>query len=747
MLLVLFCIEKTSTAPISHTICKFERRNFRNMRKALLIAEKSSLMNEIKAAYNAHKSEFDYDIKFMAQAGHLVRVLNPTEMNEDLKSWKWDTLPFHPEQMGGWQYCVIKGKEKKYSEIATEIKSNKYDFIIHAGDPDQEGELLVNLVLNMAKNKAKVMRFWSNDLTEGAIVKALKGMTDDKTTPLYANMNNAAIGRQHSDYRIGMNGSRSASLKMGTCALGRVKAVILAINAKRENEIRNFKPETSYAIKVIYKEGFSGMLFDDLIKTEESENQDSSEIRFKTQKEARDFVSKLGNTAKVIYHEKKQTKQYAPKLFKLATLQSAAGKLGYNADKVLEIAQVLYEKKLISYPRTTCEYLSSNMDFISMVKSAMVIPEFLPFIRKISKQDIENATKSNRWINDKALEQAGHYALSPTAQAPDINKLTNDELVIYKLIVRQFIAIFLPPVIQEKTSVITENNGSKFRTSGKVLVSAGYSELFGIQFADLVLPRTIKNGLMVNVDTFEDVAKTTICPKRYTDGELIDALENPLKFLNDPALKKLGKQLTIGTPATRSNIINELMEKGYMERKKGGGKAELIYVTEVGMTIIKNLGDREICRVDMSGIWEEKLDMIRKGNLRLEDFEKEMIEYTNNLVEDIKNATNMEQLPNSGSGFSSNFSGGQNNSKFESITTCPECGKEILKGKGYFCAGYKTGCKVNFPLVLCDAKINKTDVKALVAGKTIEKKMTKGNSSWNQKLIYSKAKKGMEFIK
>ena len=237
---------------------------------ALLIAEKPDLMRQIETVYNLHSDEIPYGVAFMSQRGHLIALKEPGEMDEDLKTWSWETLPIVPEEHGGWQYKVIDEKKvgnyltpkERYEMIRKELKSGRYDFVINAGDPDQEGQLLIWETLTKAGNTLPVKRFWTNDLTENAILTALKELRDD-SEPALRNLLDAAYGRQHSDYRFGMNVSRAATLKMNTkVACGRCETWIQAVVVKREEEIRNFRPETVYGLKAVYEGGFEGTLFE-----------------------------------------------------------------------------------------------------------------------------------------------------------------------------------------------------------------------------------------------------------------------------------------------------------------------------------------------------------------------------------------------------------------------------------------------------------------------------------------------------
>ncbi len=717
------------------------------MQKALLIAEKPSLRREIEEVYKKHKSEIPYDITFLDQRGHLVTLMLPDEIDEEQKNWCWENLPFIPEQHGGWQYKVIQEKKtgnfltakERFENIRKELKSGNYDIVINAGDPDQEGELLIRLVLKEARNKLPVKRFWTNDLTENKILVALKNLRDDDNDPQLVHLLEAAYGRQHSDYRFGMNISRAATLKLGyRAACGRVKTPILSIVCKREKEIADFIPKTVYGVKAEYTDDFTGQLFDTNNESDEPEDGKSEDkentglIWFETKEEAEKLIDELSFSGEVLKFEKKRVESFAPKLFKLATAQIAAGKLGYKSDKTLEIIQSLYEKGYVSYPRTDCEYLSSHEDFATMLKSASSVPELAPYIQSVKSDVIGKVKVTKKWVNDKALQDSGHSALVPTTKKPDYNQLSSDEQIIYTLICRQFVAIFLPPLVQDKTSLITDVDGHNFKSSGKTLIDAGYTKIFGTTFTDMIIPE-YEEGEFVNINNYEVTEKTSTCPKRFTDADIVAACENPAKFLEDKALKALGKELKIGTPATRAGIISELIEKDkYMEPKKEG-RVTYIVPTSTGMGIYDNLKDCKICKVDMTGEWEVELEKVRAGETSIDAFEKQMIHDVNVMIEDIRmlDITPVTQVRGS-----------------KVIGTCPACGKELIStGKGIFCSGYKEGCEMGCSHTICEANISDDDFMSMVNGSVILKKMKKNGKSWEQRLKYDDETKKIVFVK
>lgn len=701
------------------------------MKTALLIAEKPSLSHDIERVYKAHRDEIPYNIIFKEQRGHLVEECLPGELDKSLEEWKWETLPIVPENYGGFKYKVKK--EKKVGNFLTpkerfmNIKEDlpKADFIIHAGDPDQEGELLVWLVIKGIQAKVPVMRFWTNDLSDVSIIHALLNLRDESTDVALQNLLAAGYARQHSDYRVGMNLSRACSLKMtGRVSVGRVKTPILKRVVVRENEIRNFKPHTVYGVKAEYTEGFEGTYFiasEDKKNSEDAENSDAEKedeekkgvVWFETKEEAEEVIASLNNFATVVSCDAKKTKTQPPKLFKLSSIQVVAGKYGYEANQTLDICQRLYEKKILSYPRTSCEYISVNENFIGIIKAVQAsLPELDPFIKTISKTDIERVKKTKKWVNDKELEKEGHTALRPTTDIADMSKLTEDEKFIYRLVCRQFISIFLPPLIQNKVTLVTDINGKTFRSNGKTVVDLGYTKIFNQEFVDKEI-HCYSQGDTLSVKKYNISEKTSTCPKRYTSASLIEMCENPAKFLEDEDLKKLGKELKIGTDATRAGIIKDLCDRdGYLTQVKEGKKVYLA-PTQDGETIIENLGTMDIVKIDMTGYWEDLLTQVRHGELTLDDLEKTMIDGVASMVEAIKQAE-MKPITNS------------QKKKFVLDEKCPKCGKDIgIFKKGYACYGFKDkSCDFNIWKSTLWTTISESDAEKLLHGETINKTQT-----------------------
>ena len=687
-------------------------------KKALLIAEKPSLKRAIMEIYEQHKDEIPYDITFMEQAGHLLRLKMPEEINEAYKEWSLDNIPFTIEDLGGWQYTPIDGEKKgnfmtakeRLSAIMKEYKRGGYDFIIHAGDPDMEGEILVWETLDYMKCRIPVFRFWTNDLNEKHVVNALKDLRDEKTDDMLINLRHAGLCRQHSDYLTGLNMTRAATCRMVkpgtrmTINTGRVMTAILKIVVDRENEIRNFKPVTVYGVQSDYAKGFTGKLFSQKAVNEDSDSEDEKTgiVWFDRKKDAQELIDSLGDKGTVKNSSKKMVTTNPPKLFMLASAQVEAGRMGYKADRTLDIIQSLYEKKYVTYPRTDCEVLSSDDDFDGILSAVGSLDEYRKYVDMISDADIARVKKTKKWVDDKKMQKAGHSALRPTITAPKPGALSSDEQKIYDMICRRFISIFLPPLRQNETTIIVDIDGHDFISRGKTLVDRGYTVIYGTNFTDSEMP-VVTKGEILDVDGYELTEKTSKCPSRFTSATMVAACESPQKYIVDEELKKITKELKIGTQATRASIINKLIHIGYIEEVKVQ-KSTFLKPSAVGEMIIGNLRGSMICRVDMTAEWEEKLEKVRSGDMPPEDFESDVRDSIIVMVEQIKESSDVRAI--AGTSYGS-----------EVLGACPICktGQIKVSKTGYYCTNIRDkscGFWVSNPC--CGKKISEAQIKQII---------------------------------
>lgn len=651
------------------------------MKKALLIAEKPSLMKAIQSAYREKRSEFDFDIDFLSQAGHLVGLKMPDEIDkEKYKKWAMDNFPLDVP----YKYKVLPGKTDLVSKIKSAVKSGDYDFIIHAGDPDGEGELLVRLVLDYVGNKLPVERFWVNDQTPVAIVNGLKNLKPDSE---YDRVYYAALVRQHADYQFGMNITGVSTLKMGQLyKLGRVKAAIIRMLVDRERAIRDFVQTSTWKRSFVYKDC-------------EFVNDDEFDTKEKALKAMPVF-----DWATVINVKDEVKAHKAPKLFKLSTLQTEAYKrLHFSSTQTLATLQKLYEAQMVTYPRTDCEYISSNVDIYGVAKR--VCP-------KIGVDDsllVRNDIKSDKsYVNDKAIAAEGHTAIMPTGSG-NVTSLGENERRLYDLIARRYLAIFAAPK-KVRNVTVTAVPGNDQVLGNYVWkessdVEAGYELVFDKDYK-MKAPcgvKFTKGDTLKPVDfaVKECVAKP---PVRYNDGSLIAAMDKDENFEGEDGTKVKYK---IGTQATRASIIKDCIQCGYINVEKGGAYA----ATQKAEQVIDEIGDVSLFNVDNSGRWEFMLEQIRHGEADYREVESTLLKECQDATNDIK-----------GRDIKKSFHG-RGEEKAVVLGKCPKCGNEILDGKfGAYCQG-----KCGIQLGKAMGKIlTAAQVRSLLAGK---KTMVRGIES------------------
>lgn len=671
-------------------------------KKGLAIAEKPNLQKIVKDVFDRHAAEIPYSLDFVAQRGHLLSLLKPQEVNESFKQWSWDNLPITSKSLGGWHYEVTQEvkqgnfltSQERYDAIEKAIHSGKYDFIVHIGDPDREGQLLIDLVLEKIGNQLPVYRYWENALTDVKVLSALKNLKPNDSE-FFQNILKAGKARQHADYLFGMNLSRAATLKMGSrVSVGRVKTVLLGAVCERELEIQNFKPETTFGVQANYSLGFKGTYFvskdnnsSDDEDDDDSENElDRGVVWFKTEKEAKEFISSTSKKGIVTDYEAKQKEVLPPKFYKLATIQKEAGdKFGYKADKTLSILQSLYEAKLTTYPRSTCEYISSTENLTTPLNAVSRIPSLsehtkanVDFIKNVGINRMRSAKK---WINDKVVDNSGHTAIIPTSEIANFANLTVEQKNIYEMVAKRYLAAFLPPMIQNVVKVIVTVDGNKeFKSQGKTLVSLGYNSLFGRNVNDIELPPMSK-GDEIEITNFETPTKTTQCPKRYTSAMLISYCENPTRHLEDETIKKELPKLKIGTPSTLAGIIEDVVRRDKYATWIKEGNQEVMKPNDVGMEIYENFKsiDFSLLKVDTTGRWEIDLERMVEGSIQYEDFEDQIESSVARMIEEIKQGQMTTVV--------------QADSRLV-VSECHKCGGDIYQvEKAFYCSNYKTnGC-------------------------------------------------------
>lgn len=708
------------------------------MNKYLLIAEKASVMKAIKSTNEKHRLEIQQnigDIDCIALSGHVCRYYSPNEYPQ-WKDVKWEDvkLPMIPEEF---KVTAIANSHEKsiLKEIAAKLKNTRYDGIIVATDSDTEGNGIYYLLARYLKlEKYKTLRFFEQSMTDREILHSLLHMTDFYKNERDCLMTNQFLIRSEFDWLIGMNATRAVSIKTGeTMHIGRVKANIIKLIYDNSTKIDNFLPHSDYQPQVIFSEGFSGFLQD---------NQEP--VLFDSSDKASAFLDRITTkTAVVTKIERKIVKTAPPQLYKLSTIQKEAGAAyNYNPAKTLAIIQTLYEKQLLSYPRTDGQYVSSekSREFNKLLQSASFIPSLTEVINGITCDDVERVRSNKKVVNDEEVKKASHDALLPTDRIIDFSKLSEDEQHIYEMICKRFVAQFLPEKEEEKTTLLSDINENIFKSAGTTVISYGWADLYEKKESSEKIPSLIQKGSILHINTLQIHERKSTPPKRLTTSSLIDAMENFSKYLENKNLIDIMKEAHgIGTPATRSSIINEVIKDGYAETKT---TSELLYITDKGIRYVTVLKDFSIIEPVQAAKWESMFHNVRDGKISLKDAESSAKEYLYAFVNEIAalNVANNHSM----------------NKQNQMPVSCPYCGKAILKLKwGYACEDSKSGA-CNFKVSNYDGKLGDKDLSDLITQKKTRIiksicKSTKNGNTYDARIILNESESqfvtGFEFPK
>lgn len=712
------------------------------MKKYLALVEKPSACREFQKVYNAHQSKIEAKIggtiDFIPMAGHLVRNAEPKE----LSSWagkKWteiykEGMPMIPDN---WELKPIESNKNILSEIKKKINANKYDAYICMTDSDVEGSLIYHYVASyLGIDKCETLRFYETALTEKDILNSFLTMEDFYKTPRHANTTKAGIFRSRWDWLLGMNMTVAYTVRFGELIkFGSVKAPTLKIIYDNCHIIDNFKEVTTYGVKSLHVDGFESTL------TNDDDNKDRS---YENKSDAEDLLADLKNEAKVKSFVKKNVTSKAPKLYSLSDLQIDAAKApyGYTPDQTLEIAQKLYEeRKILSYPRTSGNYLASGKvsDLPDILASIKDIPDIKPFVSRITNADYSRVASDTNIINDKEVEKASHDALIPTGHKVDWNALSQQEKDIFLLVCKRLVAHFMPYFTEEKTTLLLDNNGHPFRANGRRTIENGFNEIYGKVIPDEILPE-YKAGDIVKIEKSYVVEKVSAPPARYTTGTIIKAMKNIASQITEPELKKLMKESEgIGTEATRANIVKDLQDTGYITTKKNA-----IYITESGKRYIENIrvqkedGTFDYGMADPMtvALWSAKNKEIQLGERNVKTTLEEFNEFLNQTIVDLKASGEPVKA-----GFSSPATA--------NLPPCPLCGGRVASGKfGLYCSTYKeSGCKLSIPNEMAHKPLTDNQKLGLLEGKKIHAKgfKSKTGKAFEADIILNKQTGKVEF--
>ncbi len=594
--------------------------------------------------------------------GHLVTMSYPEKYDEKLKRWSLDTLPFMPQE---YKYEVIERVQNQFNVVQKLLQREDLTEIYNAGDSGREGEYIQRLVFMMAKPnpKAKIKRVWIDSQTEEEI---LRGIKEAKDSSEYDSISDSAYLRAKEDYLIGINFSRLLSIIYGrrlaksmnqdyfSISVGRVMTCVLGMIVSREREIRNFVKTKYYKIIGTFANS-KGNFTAEWKVNEKSKMYDSNELYnesgFKKEEDAKKFIADLaGKEAVVSEIKKSKQKENAPLLFNLAEIQNECTKrFKIKPDETLEIIQELYEKKLVTYPRTDARVLSTAVakeigKNLNGLAKNFKDEEIQGFIKKMVEEKYSTNLTKTKYVNDKKITD--HYAIIPTGQGlENYNNLNELKKNIYKLIVKRFLAIFYPPAEFNKVNVTVNIENETFYGTGKVCVKRGYLDVLKPEKnldnkannqeiddqikneeENLDILNTLKKNEKLETENFELKDAETSPPSRYNSGNLVIAMEGAGKLIEDEELREQLRGAGIGTSATRGEIIKKLERIEYIAINN---KTQIVTPTEKGEKIydIVNQAMPDMLNPKLTASWEKGLDMVAKKDIEPQIFMDKLENY------------------------------------------------------------------------------------------------------------------------
>ena len=625
------------------------------MGKTLVIAEKPSVGRDIGRVLKCGK-KIDGALEGSQYIvtwglGHLVTLADPEHYDKKYKDWKMEDLPMLPEKM---DIEVIKQTGKQYQAVKRQIYRKDVSDIVIATDAGREGELVARWILKKADNHKPCKRLWISSVTDKAIRQGFEHLKNAKE---YDNLYHAAVCRAEADWLVGLNATRALTCKYNAqLSCGRVQTPTLAMIAKREEEIRKFVSKPYYGLQLQAE----GVVF--TWKDEKS----GSYRSFQKDRIANIQKKLSGKKLQIIKADTKVKKQGAPQLYDLTQLQREANqKFGFSAKETLNIMQRLYENhKVLTYPRTDSRYLTT--DVMGTIKerlqaiNAGVYREFAtPLIRR-------ELPKKPAFVNDAKVSD--HHAIIPTEQAPNYIHMSNEERKIYDMVVRRFLAVMYPAYEYEESVLAAEVEGEHFYARGTRPLHMGWKAVYENQSEDEEeeelkrqnLP-VMQKGQEFSISNIRLTEGKTKPPARFTEGTLIAAMENPVRYMesgNKEMAKTLGETGGLGTVATRADIIEKLFSSFLLEKK-----GEEIYTTAKARQLLE-LVPEDLRKPELTAEWEMKLSKIAEGKLSDRKFMNEIRTYSTDLVKQIKTA--------------------EGTFRHDNMTNklCPNCGKRLLAVNG-----------------------------------------------------------------
>ena len=684
--------------------------------KTLVIAEKPSVAQDIVRAltptagkFDKHDEHFENETYVVTSAvGHLVEIQAPEEFDVKRGKWSFANLPVIPPHF---DLHPMDKTKTRLNAIVKQAKRKDVGAFINACDAGREGELIFRLIQQYSKVKLPVSRLWLQSMTPQAIRDGFASLrTDKQMLPLA----DAARCRSEADWLVGINGTRAMTAFNSRdggfflTTVGRVQTPTLSVVVEREEQIRKFISRDYWEIHATFAAQageYPAKWFDPKWKKAAANaaagNTDEVDAELKadrvwTQREAQAIADAVRGQSATVTEESKPTTQASPLLFDLTSLQREAnGKFGFSAKTTLSIAQSLYERhKALTYPRTDSRALPE--DYVPVVKDtfAMLAGSGMKHLAPYAAMAIKGSyVKPSKRIFDNA-KVSDHFAIIPTLQAP--SGLSEAEQKVYDLVVRRFMAVFFPSAeYQVTTRISTVNVASKdhnFKTEGKVLVKPGWLAIYGKEAAEEVADAKdgdkgqslvpVAPGEKVKTETVDPKGLKTRPPARYSEATLLGAMEGAGKTVEDDELREAMQEKGLGTPATRSSIIEGLIAEKYMLRE---GR-ELIPTAKAFqlMTLLRGLGVEELSKAELTGEWEYKLNQMEQGKLTRESFMAEIAAMTERMVKKAKEY-DRDTIPGD----------------YATLTSpCPNCGGVVKENyRRYTCtgkSGTEDGCGFSF---------------------------------------------------
>ena len=618
------------------------------MGKKLIITEKPSVAMEFSKALkinttrkNGYLESENWIITWCV--GHLVTMSYPDKYDEKLKFWRLDTLPFIPKE---WKYEIIPAVENQFNIVKGLLQREDVEVIYNAGDSGREGEYIQRLVFMMAKPnpKAEIKRVWIDSQTEEEIKR---GIDEAKSESEYDSLSDSAYLRAKEDYLIGINFSRMLSIIYGrrlakeineekaSISVGRVMTCVLGMIVEREREIRNFVKVPFYKINGDFtKFGAEWKVTEtsSVYQTPKLYNDNG----FKKKEDAENFIKTLeGKEAVVEEVKKSKQKENAPLLFNLAEIQNECTKrFKIKPDETLEIIQNLYEKKLVTYPRTDARVLSTAVakvinQNLNGIASGYKDEEVQGYIKQMKEEKFSTNLVKTKYVNDSKITD--HYAIIPTGKGyENLNSLPDLQKEVYRVIVKRFLAIFYPPAEFNKMNITVNVSGEKFYASTKICTKQGYLTVLKKSTTDEqnVENIDVKKGEKLDVKEYTIKESETTPPSRYNSGSIILAMENAGKLIEDEELREQIKGAGIGTSATRAEIIKKLEKIKYIQINT---KTQIITPTQKGEYIydIVKMSMPDMLNPKLTASWEKGLDMVAKKEIKGDIFLQKLEDYIN----------------------------------------------------------------------------------------------------------------------